>query len=63
MLSHLLIYIYHICKLNDVKPVMQVLKIKIGAMHNIEGIIAFRQNIYVYQTKKWTKIKPHLNMI
>ena len=50
-LSHLLIYIYH-CKLNGVKPVMQVLKTKIRAIHNIEGIIAFRRrNIYVFYTK------------
>ena len=33
-------YIYR-CKLNGVKPAMRVLKTKIGAIHNIEGRIAF----------------------
>ena len=33
-------YIY-LCKLNEVKPALRVLKTKIGAIHNIEGRIAF----------------------
>ena len=35
-------YIYR-CKLNEVKPALRVLKTKIGAIHNIEGRIAFKR--------------------
>ena len=36
-------YIYRF-KLNGVKPAMRVLKTEIGAIHNIEGRIAFMRN-------------------
>lgn len=66
MLSHLLICIYH-CKLTGVKPVTQVLKTKIRAIHNIEGIIAFRRIIYMYTIpkngKNQTTFKHDLNTI
>ena len=52
------------CKLNMVlKTVMQVLKTKMWAVHNIEGRIAFMWNKAEYWNKKWEKIKSHLNVI
>ena len=52
------------CKLNMVlKTVMQVLKTKMWAIHNIEGRIAFMWNKAEYWNKKWEKIKSHLNII
>ena len=53
-------YIYR-CKLNGVKPAMRVLKIKIGAIHNVEGRIAFMRNKVEFHDKKWEKIKCCLN--
>ena len=53
-------YIYR-CKLYAVKPAMRVLKIKIGAIHNIEGRIAFMRNKVEFHDKKWEKIKCCLN--
>ena len=53
-------YIYR-CKLNGVKPGMRVLKTKIGAVHNIEGRIAFMRNKVEFHDKKWEKIKCRLN--
>ena len=47
-------YIYR-CKLNGVKPGMRVLKTKIGAVHNIEGRIAFMRNKVEFHDKKWEK--------
>ena len=49
------------CKLNGVKPAMWVLKTKIGAIHNIEGKIAFMRNKVEFHEKKWEKIKCCLN--
>ena len=49
------------CKLNGVKPAMRVIKTKIGAIHNIEGGIAFMQNKVEFHDKKWEKIKCCLN--
>ena len=47
IVNHLILvakfYIYRF-KLNGVKPAMRVLKTKIGAIHNIEGRIAFMRN-------------------
>ena len=46
IVNHLILmakfYIYR-CKLNGVEPAMRVLKTKIGAIHNIEGRIAFKR--------------------
>ena len=50
------------CKLNGVKPAMRVIK-KIGAIHNIEGGIAFMQNKVEFHDKKWEKIKCCLNCV
>ena len=47
-------YIYR-CKLYAVKPAMRVLKIKIGAIHNIEGRIAFMRNKVEFHDKKMEK--------
>ena len=49
------------CKLNGVKPGMRVLKTNIGAVHNIEGRIAFMRNKVKFHDKKWEKIKCYLN--
>ena len=49
------------CKLNGVKPAMRVIETKIGAIHNIEGGIAFMQNKVEFHDKKWEKIKCCLN--
>ena len=43
------------CKLNGVKPAMRVLKTKIGAIHNIEGRIAFMRKKVEFHDKKWEK--------
>ena len=43
------------CKLNGVKPAMRVIETKIGAIHNIEGGIAFMQNKVEFHDKKWEK--------
>ena len=51
------------CKLNGVKPAMRVIKTKIGAIHNIEGGIAFMQNKVEFHDKKWEKIKCCLNWV
>ena len=45
------------------KTVMQVLKTKMWAVHNIEGRIAFMWNKAEYWNKKWEKIKSHLNAL
>ena len=52
---HLLLY--------AVKPAMRVLKIKIGAIHNIEGRRAFMRNKVEFHDKKWVKIKCCLNWV
>ena len=51
------------CKLNGVKPAMRVIKTKIGAIHNIEGGIAFMQNKVEFHDKKWEKIKCCRNWV
>ena len=43
------------CKLHGVKPAMRVIKTKIGAIHNIEGRIAFMRNKVEFHDKKWEK--------
>ena len=53
-------YIYRF-KLNGVKPAMRVLKTKIGAIHNIEGRIAFMRN-KVECNKKNGKKSNHIQM-
>ena len=64
IVNHLILmakfYIYR-CKLNGVKPAMRVLKTKIGAIHNIQGRIAFMRNKVEFNDKKWEKIKCCLN--
>ena len=63
-MNHLILvakfYIYR-CKLNGVKPAMRVIKTKIGAIHNIEGRIAFMRSKVEFHDKKWEKIKCCLN--
>ena len=58
IVNHLILvakfYIYR-CKLNGVKPAMRVLKTKIGAIHNMEGRIAFMRNKVEFHDKKWEK--------
>ena len=44
------------CKLNGVKPAMRVIKTKIGAIHNIEGGIAFMQNKVEFHEKNGKKL-------
>ena len=55
IVNHLILeakfYIYR-CKLNGVKPQMPVLKTKIGAIHNIQGRIAFMRNTVEFHDKK-----------
>ena len=64
IVNHLILmakfYIYR-CKLNGAKPAMRVLKTKIGAIHNIEGRIAFMRKKVEFHDKKWEKIKCCLN--
>ena len=64
IVNHLILeakfYIYR-CKLNGVKPAMRVLKTKIGAIHNIEGRIAFMRNKVEFH--EWEKIKCCLNWV
>ena len=66
IVNHLILeakfYIYR-CKLNGVKPAMRVLKTKIGAIHNIQGRIAFMRNTVKFYDKKWEKIKCCLNWV
>ena len=58
IVNHLILeakfYIYR-CKLNGVKPAMRVLKTKIGAIHNIQGRIAFMRNTVEFHEKKMGK--------
>ena len=55
IVSHVILvakfYIYR-CKFNGVKPAMRVLKTKIGAIHNIQGRIAFMRNTVEFHDKK-----------
>ena len=64
IVNHLILmakfYIYR-CKLNGVEPAMRVLKTKIGAIHNIQGRIAFMRNKVEFHDKKLEKIKCCLN--
>ena len=53
-------YIYR-CKLNGVKPAMRVLKAKIGAIHNMEGRVAFMRNKVEFHDKNWEEIKDCLS--
>ena len=66
IVNHLILeakfYIYR-CKFNGVKPAMLVIKTKIGAIHNIQGRIAFMRNTVEFHDKKWEKIKCCLNWV